>query len=763
MLEEKIDFKNWSHNDHGFLLLVNLENSKIEYINNIAAAYCGVEPTVFNDLCFYKEFLHPEDYPGYIAHLKSMKELLPEKEIMRFARLKGKYGNYKKFRFKDRLYKGSTDKKGQVVLSLINDVDPENKDKIKNTEKAILKDKGIESEYQQLFNSMDDAFFIAEIIYDSQKNPVDIYFEKTNPAFEKQINLKDVSGKTVRELFESPRLEWLKTYGEVVESGKPIRFQDTSANLNDSWLDIYVFKLGDSNCKKIGVLFRNITDRKIVEKDLEQKAIRRQRDLEVSNELLQSVFETTNLAIVVFQSLFNEAGEVHDFKFLRINQVLRSLYMEQDPIGKTYLEVSKYGVEMGMYDALKEVVKSGKPMDKELYFDKDTYNHWFRLTARKQGELLIATLEDITERKIKDEELKENIRFKQQLVRTSPETIIIFNLSQFNVRYINKDIFKEGGITKEKVQGMPLEKLLPFIHPRDRETVMDMHRKLLKSSDDDIHDIEIRLKLQRTSWEWFNVRGKVFHRRDESWVEEYVLLVRNIHNLKNTKKALLKAEKLSIQGELARTFAHELRNPLASIGMATKVIGTKLAGEKENYNTYLEILTRSTKTLNNLVNNLLNSANYTPAVLKKQNLAEILDETINMASDRIYLSGIKVIKNYIGPYSIMADAAKLKIALLNIIVNASEATIPEEGIITVEVKKHKTDFQLSITDNGHGLEQEEIDRLFEAFYSKKETGMGVGLSSVKNILEEHDAPIKVESKPKEGTTFIFYFHNASME
>ncbi|TDN85235.1 PAS domain S-box-containing protein [Salegentibacter sp. 24] len=762
MQEDKIDFTTWPSNDQGFLLLADLENSKIEYINNIAASYCGVERSVFNNLCFYKEFLHPDDYPGYIAHLKSMKELLPEQEIMSFARLKGKCGKFKKFRFKDRLYRGFTDKKRQIVLSVINEVDSENKNKIKNTENTILKNKATESEYQQLLYSMDEAFFIAEIIYDSEKNPIDIYFEKTNPAFEKQINLKNVPGRTIREIFNSPRLEWLKTFGEVVKSGKPIRFQDTSANLNDSWLDFYVFKLGDLNSRRIGVLFRNITDQKIEEKILEQKAIKRQEDLEESNELLQSVFESTNLAIVVFQSLFNDNGEVHDFKFLRINKVLRALYMDQDPVGKTYLEVSKYGVEMGMYDALKEVVKSGEPMDKELYFDKDSYNHWFRLTARKHGKLLIATLEDITERKIKDEQLKETIRFKQQLVRTSPETIIIFNLSQFNVRYINKDIFKKGGLTREKVQGMSLEKLLPFIHPRDRETVMNMHRKLLKSSDDDIHDIEIRLKLQRTSWEWFNVRGKVFHRKDESWVEEYVLLVRNIHNFKNTKKALLKAEKLSIQGELARTFAHELRNPLASIGMVAEVIGAKLAGEKDNYNTYLEILTRSTKTLNNLVNNLLNSANYTPAVLKKQNLAEILDETINMASDRIYLSGIKVIKNYKGPYSILADSAKLKIALLNIIVNASEATVPEEGIITVEVRKHKTDFQLSITDNGHGLQQEEIDRLFEAFYSKKETGMGVGLSSVKNILEEHDAPIRVESKPKEGTTFNIYFQNVAL-
>ena len=95
-------------------------------------------------------------------------------------------------------------------------------------------------------------------------------------------------------------------------------------------------------------------------------------------------------------------------------------------------------------------------------------------------------------------------------------------------------------------------------------------------------------------------------------------------------------------------------------------------------------------------------------------------------------------------------------------VNASEATSPGEGKIEVEITEKESDFVLSITDNGHGMDQDQIDHIFEAFYSNKATGMGVGMSSVRNILEEHDAPIKVSSTLNEGASFRIFFHNADL-
>lgn len=474
--------------------------------------------------------------------------------------------------------------------------------------------------------------------------------------------------------------------------------------------------------------------------------------------LLQTVFDTTNQGIAVFKTIYHNDGTIQDFRFIKINKVLQEMYLDVNPLGKTYLEVSKYGVEMGIFDALKTVKKTGNQMEEEFHFEKEAYNNWFKMTARSQDDLLIATLEDITPGKRESERLRETLRFKNQLEHISPETILIINLDSYNVRYINKDIFPDAGMTVERIQGTPLTEILPFIHPTDREKMIDFHKKLVKAGDQDILEIEVRLKLRNISWEWFSIRGKIFNRRDARWVSEYVLLVRNITDQKNTQNALLKAERLSIQGEVARIFAHELRNPLASIGMATDILNKKFSpGKEEQVANYLGIISRSTKTLNNLVNNLLDSSNYSLPDLKRENLAEIIDLTLQRASDRIYLAGISVRKNYGADCYILADKEKLIIALLNIIVNASEATIPDKGIIEIEIIQQEGECRLNIRDNGHGLNQEEIDRIFDAFYTNKNTGVGVGLTSVKNILEEHDAQISVDSKPQKGTCFSISF------
>ncbi len=95
---------------------------------------------------------------------------------------------------------------------------------------------------------------------------------------------------------------------------------------------------------------------------------------------------------------------------------------------------------------------------------------------------------------------------------------------------------------------------------------------------------------------------------------------------------------------------------------------------------------------------------------------------------------------------------------MNIIVNASEAMVPDEGVLEFSITKDKEDIILSVSDNGCGLEKEQLEKLFDAFYTQKPNGVGVGLSSVKTILEEHDAKIEVLSEPNKGTTFNLSFH-----
>ncbi len=756
--------------DHSpILIITDVEKIGVEFINNMVEICCGTKANDFlsEKLNFHKDLIHPDDYSNYISHLKSI-EPREEKEVL--LRLKNCDGNWVKYTFKERLYNWSPKNDNQkAVISLGYKWAGDKKENGFSGE--MLNDLHTEGPYQHMINSIEESYCIIEMIFDRNGSPVDYLFLEINSAFQKNVNLVDPIGKTMREMQPNLEKHWFETYGKVALTGKPIRFQEQATTPNKVWLDVYAFKMGHHYSNRVAIMFHNITERKVAEEnliktktELEERGRQKEEELSENKQLLQTVFDTMNQAIAVFKTLYDQNGIITDFLFIRTNEVLRRQYLDHDPVGKTYRETSKHGVEMGFFDAFKEVMEKKIPLDREIFYDKEGYNHWFRLIARAQDSLLITSIEDITARKLEAQKLKEAVRFKRQLVQTSPDTIIIINLDNFNVRYINQDMLTRAGMTRKRILGLSLQEMIAYIHPRDRESIMEFHRKILKSSEKDVFDIEFRVKTKGSDWEWFNARGKIFNRKNETWVEEYVVLVRNITEQKDTQRALLNAERLSIQGEIARTFAHELRNPLASIRMATDVIKHKIdAPQKKLLANYFEILSRSTKVLNNLLSNLLNSANYSTAQLEKTDLANCVNLTLEKAGDRIYLTGIKLIKKYKGPYYIMADKEKLQIALLNIIVNACEATPPDEGIITLTIKRESADIKLSIADNGIGLEQEQIDRLFDAFYTNKATGTGIGLNSVKNILEDHDAQIEVLSKSNEGTTFHILFHDANQE
>jgi PAS domain S-box-containing protein len=766
------DLNNSFENSFSLLIVTDIDCQKITFLSQTAINFLGEDKAEFlcGDRDFFKDIIHPKDYPLYMEHLLSFKDKLSinqkSKEIV--IRLRVKDGTWSQYCFKDRIYNWSLN--GVKNLIITNAVPVTDLKEDASLCDAAFKPLIPESKYDHLLNSIDDAYCIIEMIYNNKGEPADYQFIETNLAFEKQAKLKDFSGKTIREIIPNLEKHWFDRYGKIAVTGESLRFEEYNEKLFKEWYDVYAFKIGGYHSRKVAILFQNITQRKLAEQnlikgeaELRERVKLRQQEFDDNAQLLQAVFDNTNLAIAVLKTVYDEKGFIHDLEFIQVNKVLRELYLEKEVIGNTYKEISKYGIKMGIFDAYKRVMETGEIMDQEYFIDREGNQQWFRVMARKLNDLLITSMEDITERKDESQKLKEAMRFNKQLVQTSPNTIIIINLNDFKVRYINQDMLSRVGMTRDKILGMALPNILHYLHPRDREKLLNFHKKILKSSEEEIHEIEFRVKIKGSEWEWFNARGKIFNRKNESWVDEYVLVVRNISEEKNTQRALINAEKLSIQGEVARTLAHELRNPLASIRMATDVLSHKLPMEqKEQLENYFNILSRSTKILNNLVSNLLNSSNYSPAVLEKIDLVECVDLAIEQAADRIYLTGIKVLKKFTGPYYILADMEKLNIALLNIIVNASEATNPNEGIIEISISNHKTDYMLSITDNGHGLEQEEIDRLFDAFYTNKASGAGIGLTSVKNILEEHDAQIKVSSKPGIGTTFKIFFNNLEM-
>jgi C4-dicarboxylate-specific signal transduction histidine kinase len=136
-----------------------------------------------------------------------------------------------------------------------------------------------------------------------------------------------------------------------------------------------------------------------------------------------------------------------------------------------------------------------------------------------------------------------------------------------------------------------------------------------------------------------------------------------------------------------------------------------------------------------------------------------MDESIADALDRITLQHINMqIKYSDDSCCIMANKEKLKIAFLNIIINAVEA-MPNDGtgVLEIEISSLGPIHTIMVKDNGQGIPEENISRLFEPYFTSKRNGMGLGLAATLNILQSHKAQIDVTSAINEGTVFTISF------
>lgn len=229
-----------------------------------------------------------------------------------------------------------------------------------------------------------------------------------------------------------------------------------------------------------------------------------------------------------------------------------------------------------------------------------------------------------------------------------------------------------------------------------------------------------------------------------------------IHDMTLRKKAeydMMIAEKLTIAGKIARTLAHEVRNPLTNINLSAEQLEESI--EDENLKIYLEIIKRNSKRINDLVTELLD--NSRPAELKPApvSVRAIFQNVLELCKDRVKLKNIKV-ESFLDlkDEMILVDESKLTIAFLNIVINAIEAVQSNSGVIKITARVEDKKCIISIEDNGCGIPAEYLSRIFEPYFTSKHNGMGLGLAATKNIIETHNGKIDIKTNPDNGTTFF---------
>ncbi len=233
-----------------------------------------------------------------------------------------------------------------------------------------------------------------------------------------------------------------------------------------------------------------------------------------------------------------------------------------------------------------------------------------------------------------------------------------------------------------------------------------------------------------------------------------------IHNITERKKAeqdLLIAEKLSMTGKIARSIAHEVRNPLTNLNLALEQLKDDLP-EDDTITLYTDIIKRNADRIGQLITEMLNSSKPKELNLSKHSINNVLEDALKLVSDRIRLREIRLEKNYNNKLGeIMLDWGLVKTAFLNVIINAIEAMEPGKGVLKVTTENKSDKLLVTIADNGSGISKENIRNLFDPFFTGKQGGMGLGLTSSQNIINSHGGSIEVESELGKGTIFNIYF------
>lgn len=234
-----------------------------------------------------------------------------------------------------------------------------------------------------------------------------------------------------------------------------------------------------------------------------------------------------------------------------------------------------------------------------------------------------------------------------------------------------------------------------------------------------------------------------------------VITFGDVSTRKRAEQDLITSEKMALTGRFARTIAHEIRNPLTNITLSMGQLKSEIESCDDALDLYFDIVRRNCERINQLITELLKSTKPEELNFVQFPIRSLISETIALAADRIQLKEIELKEVYDHrSETILIDPEKVKIALLNIIINAVEAMPQKGGLLTLRTQEKGYFLFIIITDNGTGISPENIDRLFEPFYTGKAKGTGLGLTSAQNIILNHKGTIEVESVPGTGTEFV---------
>lgn len=232
----------------------------------------------------------------------------------------------------------------------------------------------------------------------------------------------------------------------------------------------------------------------------------------------------------------------------------------------------------------------------------------------------------------------------------------------------------------------------------------------------------------------------------------FIYLLDDITNIKRMEKERERDERLKLMGGMAANIAHEVRNPLGSIELYASLLARDLQDDPDKKRLTTSII-KGVRTINAVISNTLLFAKEIRINPKEHNLCDITDEVVLYLQHIIREKKVKIINKLDEEHTVYCDEDMFKQVIMNIIGNAVDA-VQVGGEITASSKMTDSETMLIIQDNGKGIDQDMLSRLFMPFQTTKAKGTGLGLSIAYKIIKAHGGDIVAKSDSHSWTEFI---------
>ena len=231
--------------------------------------------------------------------------------------------------------------------------------------------------------------------------------------------------------------------------------------------------------------------------------------------------------------------------------------------------------------------------------------------------------------------------------------------------------------------------------------------------------------------------------------------------LKAQAEALMRAEQLAAVGRISAQVAHEVRNPLSSIGLNVELLQDAFAqatftapAEARETRELLAAVTREVDRLTGVTEQYLRMARPPPTRLEPTDVTEVLASVLDFSREELERAGVEVVRELPADTPrALADEGQLRQVFLNLLRNAREAMLGG-GRLTIATRAQAGEVEVALGDTGRGMTEAVRERIFEPFFSTKEDGTGLGLAVCQQILKSHGGALSCESEPGRGTTFF---------